>query len=299
MIGLITQERQHFLERIHQDIVRMAESKKFGKCPNYCDKDSKKSVLLGVGIQAKLPGNAGTTSIDGQKAGSLFEKAVKEYLEATFTHLQTLRPGEWRFWQKSGDNGKRSSVKDVTAFEQYEHLADLSVLVNAHKELEGMLGNDYVIKPDVVIGRLPELDEKINSDGIIVDSSTATLSPIRATNNKAPILHATVSCKWTMRSDRSQNSRTEALNLIRNRKGKLPHIVVVTMEPLPSRIASIALGTGDIDCVYHAALNELLLTAEELTAKGELDIDDLDTLQNMKSAKRLKDISDLPLDLSV
>ena len=54
-----------------------------------------------------------------------------------------------------------------------------------------------------------------------------------------------------MRSDRAQNSRTEALNLIRNRKGNLPHIVVVTGEPMPARIASLALGTGDIDCVYE------------------------------------------------
>ena len=47
-------------------------------------------------------------------------------------------------------------------------------------------------------------------------------------NGGKPILHASVSAKYTMRSDRAQNSRTEALNLIRNRKGHLPHIVVVT-----------------------------------------------------------------------
>ena len=44
----------------------------------------------------------------------------------------------------------------------------------------------------------------------------------------------------------------------RNRKGNLPHIVVVTGEPMPARIASLALGTGDIDCVYHFALYELV-----------------------------------------
>ncbi|MBN1975836.1 MAG: restriction endonuclease, partial [Anaerolineae bacterium] len=33
-----------------------------------------------------------------------------------------------------------------------------------------------------------------------------------------------MSCKWTIRSDRGQNPRTEVLNLIRNRKGHLPHI---------------------------------------------------------------------------
>lgn len=71
------------------------------------------------------------------------------------------------------------------------------------------------------------------------------------------ILHASVSCKWTIRSDRAQNTRTEALNLIRNRKGKTPHIVAVVAEPLPTRIATLARGTGDIDCVYHMALPEL------------------------------------------
>ena len=41
-------------------------------------------------------------------------------------------------------------------------------------------------------------------------------------------------------------------------KRRVPHIMVVTAEPSPSRIASLALGTGDIDCVYHFALYELL-----------------------------------------
>ena len=97
-----------------------------------------------------------------------------------------------------------------------------------------------------------------------------------------------------MRSDRAQNSRTEALGLIRNRKGHLPHIVVVTGEPMPSRIASLALGTGDIDCVYHFALNELVEAVKEANAEDASEM-----LNILISGKRLKDISDLPLDLAV
>lgn len=100
-----------------------------------------------------------------------------------------------------------------------------------------------------------------------------------------------------MRSDRAQNSRTEALNLIRNRKGHLPHIMVVTGEPLPSRLASLALGTGDLDCVYHFALYELMDAVKEYGKQGREDI--IETLENLVEGKRLKDISDLPLDLSV
>ena len=99
-----------------------------------------------------------------------------------------------------------------------------------------------------------------------------------------------------MRSDRSQNSRTEALNLMRDRKGRVPHIMVVTAEPSPSRIASLALGTGDIDCVYHFALHELLAAVRDYAANGREDI--VEQLETLVRGKRLKDISDLPLDLS-
>jgi hypothetical protein len=68
----------------------------------------------------------------------------------------------------------------------------------------------------------------------------------------------------------------------------VPHIVVITGEPLPSRIASLALGTGDIDCVYHFALPEL----SETLVESELE-DALELLEIMTTGSRLKDISDL------
>ena len=95
-----------------------------------------------------------------------------------------------------------------------------------------------------------------------------------------------------MRSDRAQNSRTEALNMIRNRKGHLPHIVVVTAEPLPGRIASIALGTGDIDCVYHIALGKLQEAVKQSGTEESIR-----QLETMIKGNRLKDISELPNDL--
>ena len=82
--------------------------------------------------------------------------------------------------------------------------------------------------------------------------------------------------------------------MIRNRKGHTPHIVIVTGEPYPQRIASLALGTGDIHCVYHFALKELQASASELNNEVVLDI--LDTLVK---GKRLRDIGDLPFDLVI
>lgn len=96
------------------------------------------------------------------------------------------------------------------------------------------------------------------------------------------------------RSDRGQNARTEALNLIRNRKGRLPHVVSVTAEPLPTRLASLALGTGDLDCVYHFALPEL-----QAAIAGIDNEDQMDMLKTLTEGRRLRDISDLPFDLAI
>ena len=60
------------------------------------------------------------------------------------------------------------------------------------------------------------------------------------------------------------------------------------------RQASLALGTGDIDCVYHFALYELIRAVKEAGSE-----DAVETLETLVQGKRLKDISDLPLDLSV
>lgn len=81
--------------------------------------------------------------------------------------------------------------------------------------------------------------------------------------------------------------------MIRNRKGKLPHISVVTAEPMASRLASIALGTGDIDCVYHVALTELRDAIDEVGSEDAREL-----IQVMIEGRRLRDISDLPFDLA-
>lgn len=155
-----------------------------------------------------------------------------------------------------------------------------------------------MVRPDILIARAPVTDEQVNANEPVVDAAEpyAVHAPLRAANVTPPryLLHASISCKWTVRSDRAQNTRTEALNLIRNRKGRLPHVMIVTAEPMPTRIASLALGTGDVDCVYHFALNELQAALKALDKEDQLDM-----LATLVEGRRLRDISDLPLDLAV
>lgn len=256
--------------------------------PSNADKDSKLSINIAQGIAARLTAET-QEKVQGQTSGAKFEQVNMNFLQDTFPKLQNLRPGKWHIEKL----GNRNAIK-TSSFVQYEHLDYLGQLTKGDASLAASLGNDYMVSPDVVIYRESEADDFINQPFPIVDCTTGNLASIRRSNNPLPILHASISAKWTMRSDRAQNSRTEALGLIRNRKGHLPHIIVVTGEPMPSRIASLALGTGDIDCVYHFALYELIASVEDSQAEDAKEMLDL-----LIKGKRLKDISDLPLDLSV
>ncbi|MGW0954820.1 NgoMIV family type II restriction endonuclease [Streptomyces sp. NPDC002545] len=88
-------------------------------------------------------------------------------------------------------------------------------------------------------------------------------------SGSGPFLHAAISCKWTIRSDRVQNIRHEFLQLIKHRRGRLPHLVTVTAEPMPSRIASIAQGTGEVDAVYHIAFDALREAVDAVGSKQQ------------------------------
>lgn len=228
--------------------------------------------------------------LSGQTAGRNFEQAVTAYLAAAFTTFRHLRPGAWEVVNL----GSSRSGEHLARYEPYTHLATLNRAVLRTPELRAVLGNGYMISPDIIVVRSPEDDATVNGGQELVDDQIARRTIIREINNQCQILHAVISCKWTVRSDRAQNSRSEALSLVRNRKGRLPHIAVVTAEPTPSRLASVALGTGDIDMVYHLALPELIEATEESGNDEAVAM-----LRTMVDGSRLRDIADLPLDLTV
>lgn len=291
MDALIAKARFHFHERLFE--TNTLTLTKMGVVSNADTSSRGSKAIAGKIVDILVDEHHHTVNtvdkISGQTLGKQFELLTMEFLQETFPYLQNLRPGKWSILQLGNNNRLKTSD-----FEQYEHLAYLSALTTENAQLAAALGNDYLVAPDVVIYRDLYEDEEINDAQCIVDNNISKMADIRKMNGGKPLLHASVSAKYTMRSDRAQNSRTEALNLIRNRKGHLPHIVVVTAEPMPNRVASLALGTGDIDCVYHFALYELIQAVKEVGSE-----DASETLETLVQGKRLKDISDLPLDLAV
>lgn len=284
----IAQIRKKYHHRICSEIIRIVKRTGSKGYPNNADGSNTASTKIAWEIVKLIGCEPVYGNISGQTAGSLFEQITKDFINESFDLLQHLRPGKWIY----------SINTAISNFDQYKDLAEIEKAVIKNRELATTLGKDYVISPDIVIGKELLSDQEINRNKNLISKkdSVAKLTAIRKNNSNMPkpILHASISCKWTLRSDRAQNTRAEALNLIRNRKGNLPHIVAVTAEPTPIRISSLALGTGDIDCVYHFALDELKRAIEKL--KNE---DQLDMLNMLIDGRRLRDISDLPFDLAV
>lgn len=281
--------RKKYHRRICEEIIRITHDRSGKSYPNFCDGSNRASIMIGSAMMELLGYVHNTQPIKEQTVGGLFEIATRDYIRKAFRVLSHIRPGNWVY---------STGHTRITEFEQYEHLDSVETIVAKNKLLKTALGGNYLVRPDIIIARMPIPDEEINASTRLVsaEDKVARLSPLRAVNRHPPlpILHASISCKWSIRSDRSQNTRTEALNLIRNRKGPSPHIIAVTAEPLPTRIAALALGTGDLDCVYHFALAELTETLQKLDNEDQADM-----LTMMVEGRRLRDISDLPLDLAI
>ncbi|MDZ4828835.1 MAG: NgoMIV family type II restriction endonuclease [Phycisphaerae bacterium] len=276
--------------RYHERLCAELLSSRDGGELNIADGSQAASVELAREMLVSMKMKPWGGNPSAQQLGSKFATITCDFLEKAFRLLHHVRPGAWTFSTAPGETG-------ISHFAQYAHLAMLKRLLDERPDLKASWGGDYIITPDIVVARRPVSDDELNRAGLGLDadSAIASRSPTRAQNRSVVplILHASISMKWTMRSDRSQNTRTEALNLIRNRKGRAPHIAVVTFEPLPSRIASIAMGTGDVDCTYHVALPELIVGAKRTGRTDHLEM-----LMMLVDGDRLRDISDLVLDLA-
>lgn len=227
----ISELRTAYHSRICREIIRLSRGRNSVEYPNFADGSNKSSVEIARGIAERIGFKPNYQRIKEQVVGDLFESCTKDFLSEVFELLRHLRPGDWIY---------STEQTAISGFDQYEHLAYLANIVAHDKSLAPALRGDYIVKPDIIVARKPISDAEVNKRAKVVGrrEPVARLTPLRSSNceSPCPILHASVSCKWTIRSDRSQNTRTEALNLIRNRKGNLPHIAAVTAEPLPTRI---------------------------------------------------------------
>jgi hypothetical protein len=211
--------------------------------------------------------------------------------------------------------------KPFTSFEQFNHL-------NAARELRG----DMAKEVERAVGDLQKystragLDEEIRSRlnshldkirdeiqsaearrrellnllgeesllGLDITVSRDFPNPLDAAT---PLRHlvAGLSLKWTLRTDRAQDCRSQGAKMAALRRGRMPHFAAVTMEPRPSMLALLGRGSGDVDCVYHLHLPALSDAIEDYCSgtkhKARLAI--RDNFRRLCDQRRLRDYDEL------
>ncbi len=166
-----------FRKRYHEEVCAKAIFLKHDGVPSIADVGSNLSVQIAQQMIEQIGAPLHSSKITGQTAGKHFEDATKAFLEAAFGALSHLRPGKWTY----------SVQGSITDFAQYAHLATLAKLIQSSKELRTTLGS-YVVKPDIVIGRMPFTDEEINERELIVEpDSWPKLTPARSRNRVSPL----------------------------------------------------------------------------------------------------------------
>jgi hypothetical protein len=150
-------------EAFHSALLSSVLTEKEG-VPSNADKSNGPSVAIAKAVMAKLGRSRESVKAAGQTSGNVFEQLCRDFLGATFLHLGHLRPGRWDILHGEGKS------MAIEGYEQFAHLGDLERLASTHPELRAFLGNDYTIKPDILIVRHPEEDEAINQFGAVVDA---------------------------------------------------------------------------------------------------------------------------------
>lgn len=188
----------------------------------------------------------------------------------------------------------RDVTKEIDEIEKFSSKADLDVgtrekltrhltkirseiasTESRRRELLNILGEESLLKLDIAISR-----EMVN--------------PITP---GSPLQHlvAGFSLKWTLRTDRAQDCRSQGAKMAALRRGRMPHFAAVTMEPRPSMLALLGRGSGDVDCVYHLHLPALSMAIDDYCSgtkhKARLAI--RDNFRRLRDQRRIRDYDEL------
>lgn len=209
---------------------------------------------LGVSPDAEAP----------ELVGNLMEAAIAENLRDIRGDLQIeqSRPAadfeqyeHLRVFQdfKSRYQGSHAALRQVE--ELSSDLPDSVAAIRLARAIE--MARRQAERDDELVSRLSSTMPEESLLRIDV-----TVAERGSSGPSSPFLHAALSSKWSLRTDRAQDCVSQGSKLVAQRRGRMPHYAVVTMEPRPAMLRLIAYGSGSVDCVYHLALPQLLAAAD-------------------------------------
>lgn len=260
--------------------------------PNTSDNNDDLSIRLGCALFAELGVLPGTP--EPKDPGSLLETKVAADLRRARPDLFVSNPG---------------SAPD---FDQYAHLgvfktfkramsktpADATAIVDALLALPSSRARGNALQmARRLASRLDEQRDAVTA--LVRDSPEESLlkidlavsSPSASQRNR---LEIALSAKWSLRTDRAQDCVSQGSKLVAQRRGRMPHFAVITMEPRPSMLKILADGSGAVDCVYHLDLPALERAIRTEASRARVEAwNPLVTFDRLLAQRRIRDYDEL------
>ena len=198
----------------------------------------------------------------------------------------------------------------LNAFEQYKHVGALrGIKAEPSRELRRALEKLYKLvrrriissarevarAEQLILGVELALDEEAEARRLLLEQvGVEALLKLDVTVSRYskprpdPEILVGLSLKWSLRTDRVQDCRSQGAKMAAVRRGPMPHFAAVTMEPRPYMLNLLGGGSGDVDCVYHLDLPALTAAVEGTCALPKRR-KTLETFHRLVSQGRLRD----------
>jgi hypothetical protein len=234
--------------------------------------DKEMSRLLAGDLMAQLPDTDPETGLI-----VLPEKALNEF--AQFQHvgmIRNLKPAPSRavlqaigrlrrFVESRIQSPARDVAKRIELFDELDRaLADEA---EDRGRIIEALGEESLLKLDVAGSRKQE--------------------------GGLPHLELGLSLKWSLRTDRAQDCRSQGAKMAALRRGRMPHFAAVTMEPRPYMLRILGGGSGEVDCVYHLNLPALTEAVRVTTEGRPRRRETAETFRKLVEQRRVRDYDEL------
>jgi hypothetical protein len=224
-----------------------------------------------------------------------------------------------RFPLDSGGVAVRPEQK-LYNFDQYRHVGAVrDVKPGRSKEFNAAWRRltRYVLKQPTRPAEVRRVEEMIAAVEASVDAADAVLRKLldeigeesllgldltvarQGCDDRLPALEVGLSLKWSLRTDRAQDCRSQGAKMSALRRGRMPHFAVVTMEPRPYMLNLLGGGSGDVDCVYHLDLAALQTAVDDVYSKTPKRRKGRDQFHRLVDQRRIRDYDDLVSEIEM
>lgn len=266
--------------------------------PNTSDASQDQSVELGnrlfqhMGVPAGTPAPAGKVDklMTRLLIADLTDRIGDDFTVVENGHLSRFE--QYRHLAAARSLGEKGADKDVQK-------AVKAVARHARRTMDGsrltrldtlLAGLDSALVADADRRRV--LIEQLGEESLLA----LDVAGYKQTegNTDPPRLRFGLSLKWSLRTDRAQDCRSQGAKMASLRRGPMPHFATVTMEPRSAMLALLGRGSGDLDCVYHLDLPALTSAFEDYYQDNPgARARPYDTFRRLVEHGRVRDYDDL------